>query len=134
MSIESAIGNLNSALEEAKKQRDLISDCNEINKIENSDCSRKVDIRYKLSSSILNKLIVLTEKMLSDNGELVRDVSSLRYTLEALITVKLFKKDEKYMLTTYYSLFNKQIELTENIIKRLKYEIGLYEKLAEKED
>jgi len=124
MSIESVIKKLKSALKEAEEQRDFIL----------NDDSGKTDIRYKISSSILNKLIVLTENMLSDNGEFVRDFSSLRYTLEALITVKLFEKDEKHMLVTYYSLFNKQIELMEKIINRLKNEMNLYEKLAVKED
>jgi hypothetical protein len=127
MLIESAIKKLDFALEEAKKLRDFILVCN------NSNGSGKVDIRYKLSSSILDKLIVLTEKMLSDGGEFVRDVSSLRYTLEALINVRLFEKDEKYMLATYYSLINKQIELMEKRIERLKYEIDLYEELSKKE-
>jgi len=106
-------------LETLKKQ--IISSSNLFRKI--PDESKK----YEIAIKIIEKLIsILTELEISKN-DLHKQAITFRYSLETLIISKLLVQEENYFLKLYFSLFTQQENKTEEMIKRIKYEISILE-------
>ena len=93
----------------------------------------KININKDITIKLINKLTSLFEKSQFEDGDLVRNISSLRYAFEALVQTRLLLKEPKYPYQLYLAIHKVQEKQIENAISRLEKEISLYEDL-EKED
>ena len=88
---------------------------------------------YFISDKIINKLVTIQSKLISQQENLLLTFSSLRYIFETLIHTKLLLKEEKHIYKLYFSVYEHQVGKTSRFIERLKKEITLIDKYAKLE-
>jgi hypothetical protein len=93
--------------------------------------SKKTDLRLEVAYALGNKLLSVFNKNQVENGDIVRNISSLRYAFEALIIAKLLLKEPSFILQVFLGLHQSQLKQIENHLARLEREIKLYEHLEE---
>jgi hypothetical protein len=94
-------------------------------KISASSNNKYDQIKYVVCKNIINKLRGIIEDLIKANDDTLTVVSSLRYTLETLITLKFFIKEPKSLYKAYYVLNYIELEIIEGRIKRLEKECEL---------
>ncbi len=91
-------------------------------------------IRVELATHLLAKLIAISEEFLSRETELMHKASLLRYTLESLILLILFREEPRTLYSVYYSIYDEQINKVEWCLARLRAEIELMGELEKIEN
>ena len=81
-----------------------------------------------LCKQVLIKIISLKKNLIYQSENLLLVFSTLRYILETLIHLRLIEKESDYVYKLFYSLYNHQVDKTNKLIDRLKYEIQLIDK------
>lgn len=92
----------------------------------------EINPKYFVCVNIIDKLCALNKRV-SGNDELLSLVSSLRYTLEVLITTKLFIQEPQYIYNVYYCIYLQQQNKLNYLIKRAKDECNFLEELEKEE-
>ena len=87
-----------------------------------------------LSKQILTKIISLQENFISQPDNLLLVFSTVRYMFETLIHLRLIEKETDYVYKLFYSIYNHQVDKTQKLIDRLKYEIQLIDKYVKLEE
>jgi hypothetical protein len=89
---------------------------------------------YFISANIINKLVNIQSKHISQQENLLLTYSSLRYIFETLIHSKLMLKEPKHIYRLYYCVYEHQVGKIRRFIKRLKKEIALIDKYVKLEE
>ena len=90
-------------------------------------------IKYIVCKNIIIKLQGLIKDLLEADDNIMTVVSTLRYTLETLITIKFFIKVPKSLYKAFYVVDYIELEIIEDRIKRLEKELQLLERLEKLE-
>lgn len=86
-------------------------------------------IKYIICKNIIIKLNDIIKDLIEANDNIMTVVSSLRYALETLITLKFFIKVPKSLYKAFYVVDYMELEIIEGRIKRLEKECKLLERL-----
>ncbi len=86
-----------------------------------------------ISTKIINKLVDIQSKIISQQENLLLTFSSLRYIFETLIHTKLLIKEPKHIYKLFFSVYEHQVGKTSRLIERLEREITLIEKYVKLE-
>ncbi|MFJ7734015.1 hypothetical protein ACIQXF_19325 [Lysinibacillus sp. NPDC097231] len=90
---------------------------------------KEEQIKYIVSKNIIVKLQGLSKDLLEANDNIMTVVSSLRYALETLITLKFFIKVPKSLYKAFYIMGYTELEIIEGRIRRLEKECELLDDL-----
>lgn len=105
----------------------LINELDE--KISATISDKDKQIKYIICKNIIIKLNGLITDLLEANDNIMTVVSSLRYVLETLITLKFFIKVPKSLYKDFYVVDYIELEIIEGRIKRLEKECELLKDL-----
>lgn len=91
--------------------------------------NKSTDLRYEIAFFLVKKIVSLFGRDQFENGDLVRNISSLRYAFEALVLSRLLIKEPLFVYSVYLGIHKIQEDQIENHISRLKEEIKFFEEL-----